>query len=98
MHKAAKLLEQGRLDSRPAAVETAKVLFQVTAICKPAWRRHFGERGELAGNHQHSSRSRRQNQLLAPCRSLHGELLGDRAAPGNAHDMDAIVTERAEQL
>jgi len=29
---------------------------------------------------------------------LHGELLGDRAAPGNAHDMHALVAEYVQQL
>src|ERR1700747_150101 len=98
MHEATELLEQSALDPRRSAIEIAKMLFQVAAIRKPAWRRHLGESAEITRNHQHSRRRSCENQLLAPCRSLHGELLGDRTAPGNAHDMDALGAERIEQL
>src|ERR1700751_248228 len=93
MHEATTLPVQSRLEPCRAAVEVTKMLFQIAAICKPARCRHSCKSEEVAGNHQHSRRRRRENQLRASCGSLHGELLGDRAAPGNAHDMHALVTE-----
>src|SRR6266404_2525021 len=51
MHKATKLLVQSRLDPCRAPVEATKVLFQIAAICKPAWCRHSCESEEVARNH-----------------------------------------------
>src|SRR5882757_2383145 len=98
MHEATNLLVQSWLDTCRASVEATKVFLQIAAIRKSAWCRHSRERAEITGNHQHPRCGRRENQLGAPCGSLYGELLSDRATPGNAHDMHALVPEYVQQL
>src|SRR5258708_10541115 len=98
MHEATKLLVQSRLDTCRTSGEATKVFLQIAAIRKSAWCRHSRERAEITGNHQHSRCGRRENQLRAPCGSLYSELLSDRAAPRNAHDMHALVPHYVQQL
>ena len=83
---------------RQVAVEGCEILAHEFGVGVAARIDHARQRGRAAGDHRHARRSCAEDQPVDAVAVLEGKLLGERAAPGDAHDIDDVKAEPVAQL
>ena len=89
--------EQGAVEAELPAVDVGADLEHVRRVGVAAGGRELHQHPQAARHHDEAGAGRRQRQRAAAPGKVVDELLGERAAPGDAEDVDLPDPERVEQ-
>ena len=95
------LVQQGPgqvgLGAEAAAVQLGGDRRGVVGVAVPAWGDHLGQDQRVGRDHQGSGGGADQHQSAAAPAMLERDLLREPAAPGDAEDVELVVSELVEQ-
>src|SRR6478609_715707 len=83
--------------SQPAAVQLGGDRGGVVGVAVAAGGDHLAEHPGVGGDHQGSGGGADQDQSAAAAGMLEGDLLREPAAPGDAEDVELVVSQLVEQ-